>query len=299
MLFRPLLLLIIKVKIMNKILNNKVVTYLQTQESLDILPKCYPNLTAINVASFHFGFTNAPGPIVPYIHLNDNVPEDPIFNTLWKTMNQAQSNGVLVIAMLGGAGGAYGQLFGQNDYDIFYPMLVKMLRKYNFDGIDLDVEEQVSQADIARLIDDLRKDFPNNFYITSAPVCSALQTGNDPLSGINWFLLKDKIDWFNVQFYSGFGTLSNENDYITIINQGYSPNQIVGGALSNPNNGSGYVAIQDVMNTLVALNIKYEGDLGGAMGWEYYNSNDSSETVNPEGWCSQMKQSVEALAKLV
>lgn len=266
-------------------INNRVVVYLQSQENLILLPKCYENLTAINLSSFHLGYT--PETKSPYIHLNDNVPEDPKFFMLWEEMRQAQLKGVLLFAMLGGAGGAYASLFG--NYNTLYPILVNMLKKYNFNGIDLDVEEQVSQADIQKLISDLRSDFPNNFYITSAPVCLALQTGKDPLSGINWFALKDQIDWFNVQFYSGFGTLANTNDYQIIIDQGYTPNQILGGALTNNDNGSGYVDISTVSKTLSALNIKYNGQLGGTMGWEFYNANDSFEKIDPIGWTFAMK----------
>lgn len=271
---------------------NRVVVYLQSEQNLNLLPQCYANITAINVSSFHVGYTQAPGPIIPYIHLNDNVPEDPMFDSLWVAMKQAQQNGVRMIAMLGGAGGAYASLFGQNNYNVFYPMLVNMLKKYQFDGIDLDVEEQVSQTNIEMLISDLRRDFPANFYITSAPVCSALQTGIDPLSGINWFPLKGQIDWFNVQFYSGFGSLEDVTDYNSIISQGYAPSQILGGALTNPNNGGGYVNIANVVSTLTDLNAQYGGQIGGAMGWEYYNANDPSENAIPPGWAQAMKNAV-------
>jgi len=279
---------------MNTPLSNRVVVYLQSQKNLDLLPKCYTNLTAINLSSFHFGFTKPRiGPPAPYIHLNDNDPDDPMFDSLWKDMEAAQAKGVLLIAMLGGAGGAYSTLFGQNNYDIFYPMFVAMLKKYKFQGVDLDVEETVSQADIEKLIADLRKDFPTDFYITSAPVCIALQSGNDdPFSGINWYSIKDSIDWFNVQFYSGFGSLETPDDYTSIIDNGFSPAQILGGALTNPGNGGGYVAIATIVKTLRTLNNTYSGQIGGAMGWEYYNANNASGQEDPVGWASAMKSAV-------
>jgi hypothetical protein len=271
--------------------SNRVVVYLQSQHSWNLIPSCSANLTAINISSFHFGFSNDPVP-VPYIHLNDNLPGDPMFGALWKNMQGAQENGVLMIAMLGGAGGAYTTLFGPGNYDTFYPILVSTLKEYNFNGVDLDVEESVSLANMQQLISDLRRDFPTNFYITSAPVCSSLIEGQDPFAGINWADLKADIDWFNVQFYSGFGTLESTDDYNAIIKAGYAPQQILGGALTNSSNGSGYVEIATVCATLSALNQKYAGQLGGTMGWEFFNANDISENINPIGWCKVMKAAV-------
>lgn len=270
--------------------SNRVVVYIQTLQNLNLLPQCYSNLTAINLSSFHFGYDTIGGNKVPYIHLNDNSPGDPMYYNLWPQMHQAQQAGVSLIAMLGGAGGAYTTLF--NDYKTFYPMFVNMLKTYQFNGVDLDVEEMVQQSDIQKFITDLRNDFPSNFYITSAPVCQALRTGSDPLSGINWFTLKSKIDWFNVQFYSNYGSLKNVNDYMDIIQQGYSPQQIVGGALTNPNDGYGYVPIATVAQTLYTLNQRFNKQMGGAMGWEYFNANNTSESSDPVGWATAMKNAV-------
>lgn len=266
----------------------RVVVYLQSQSNLATLPASYANLTAINLSSFHFGYNPDN---TPYIHLNDNDPDYPPFlKTVWPAMKQAQLAGVKVIAMLGGAGGAYTTLFA--NYDTFYPMWVKFLRTYGLDGVDLDVEEPVSQANIQMLISDLRRDFPTNFYITSAPVAYALSSGNDPLSGIDWAPLASSLDWFNVQFYSGYGSLRTTADYESIIAQGYSPAQILGGALTNRSNGSGYVPIATVCQTLASLAAKYPGQFGGAMGWEQFNANNTNEVIDPPGWCAAMNVAV-------
>ncbi len=265
----------------------RVVVYLQSQQNLNLLPQCYDHLTAINVSSIHFG-NNPDGS--PYIHLNDNDPNDPIFDQLWKDMASAQDGGVKVMLMVGGAGGAYTELF--NNYDTFYPLLVKTIQNYNINGIDLDVEERVTLDNIQKLISDLRRDFPSNFFITSAPVASSLISGNDPFAGINWADVKDQIDWFNVQFYSGFGTLSNTSDYEAIINAGYPSSQILGGSLTNPNDGSGYVPISILCETLGALSTQYGTSFGGAMGWEYFNANNISDQEDPVGWCKAMNSAV-------
>jgi hypothetical protein len=157
--------------------SNRVVLYLQNQSTLDQLPTCFPGLTAINLSSFHFGY-NADGS--PYIHLNDLDPGDPSYQSvLWPLIKQAQQAGVKVIAMLGGAGGAYGRLF--SDYQTFCPMWEQMLDEYGLDGVDLDVEETVAQANMAQFIADLRG-HSSSLLITAAPVATALSSGSDPLS---------------------------------------------------------------------------------------------------------------------
>ncbi len=264
----------------------RVVVYLQTQQSLDQLPACFPGLSAITLSAFHFGY-NPDGS--PYIHLNNNDPGSGPNAAIWPLMAQARRAGVNVVAMVGGAGGAYGRLFAA--YDTFYPMWRAMLTDYHLDGVDLDVEEQVAQDDIARFIADLRRDLPS-LLITAAPVASALQGGTDPLSGIDWRPLAPSLDWFNVQFYSGFGTLSGPDDYERIIQAGFPPKQILGGALTNDGDGGGYVAIPQVCATLAELQAKYGGQMGGTMGWEYFNALNVRETVDPPGWVNAMRKAV-------
>jgi hypothetical protein len=77
--------------------NARVVVYLQTLQNLNLLPQCYSNLTAINLSSFHFGFNKDRS---PYIHLNDNDPDDPMYDSLWPQLREAQHNGVKLVAML-------------------------------------------------------------------------------------------------------------------------------------------------------------------------------------------------------
>lgn len=264
----------------------KTIVYLQTLGDLSTyLPECYGNLDVINVSSFHFGFDGN----TPYIHINDTNPDDPSNDMLWTAMKNAQQNNIQVFAMVGGAGGAYTQLFAH--YDLFYPLLKSTIQTYGFQGVDLDVEEAVTLANMQQLIGDLRRDFPTNFTITAAPVCSALQTGHDPFAGIDWSTLKSSIDWFNVQFYSSFGTLATPSDYNKIIAQGYAPSQIVGGALTNNSDGSGYVHIAVVAATLKTLTQQH-GSIAGTMGWEFYNANNIIDQPDPAGWCAVMRKAV-------
>src|SRR4029077_7261638 len=116
----------------------------------------------VMVAAFHLGYNSDN---TPYIHLNDNVPGDPMFDVMWGEVATLQSKGVTVRMMLGGAAqGSYQLLFSQ--WDTFYPILKSTLQQYSLDGIDLDVEENVSLTNIKKVIDQLNRDFGSNFIIT-------------------------------------------------------------------------------------------------------------------------------------
>ena len=60
---------------------------------------------------------------------------------MWTEIEECQKNGIKIILMLGGAGGAFNDLFEK--YDIYFPMLMDTILVYKLDGIDLDIEESV------------------------------------------------------------------------------------------------------------------------------------------------------------
>jgi len=229
-----------------------------------------PITTDVMVAAFHLGY-NTNG--TPYIHLNDNVPSDPMFKVMWKQVATLQKHGVTVRMMLGGAAqGSYQDLFSH--WDTFYPILKHTLRHYKLNGIDLDIEETVSLADAKKLIDQLNKDFGKKFIMTMAPVASALWGGSN-LSGFSYLDLNKspegkRINWFNGQFYSGFATLETPSDYEHAAEY-FPADKIVAGMLSNPLNGNGFVPLNTVAKTLKKLVAKYP-TFGGVSAWEYFNS---------------------------
>ena len=59
--------------------------------------------------------------------------------------------------MVGGAGGAFQTLF--SNFETYYNLLKQTLIKYNLDGIDLDIEEEVSLENVKLLINKLSIDF--------------------------------------------------------------------------------------------------------------------------------------------
>jgi hypothetical protein len=276
----------------------RVIYYYQTQYNNGIYASLSPIWTTLNpstgkpyvtdvmVAAFHLGYdTNG----APYIHLNDNPPTDPMFTTMWQEVATLQSYGVTVRMMLGGAAqGSYADLF--THWGAFYPILQQTLQQYKLNGIDLDIEEDVSLTHAEQLIGNLSADFGSQFLITMSPVASALWGGAN-LSGFSYPQLYQtpagaKIAWFNGQFYSGFATLASPTDYEQVVNAGYPPDKIVGGMIANPSDGSGYVSIPTVANTVHSLVTQYS-HFGGVAAWEYFNA-EPGGTANPIEWAVDM-----------
>jgi hypothetical protein len=276
----------------------RVIYYYQTQYSngsyvslAPILHTLNPNtgkpyVTDVLVAAFHLGYDSNNA---PYIHLNDNPPGDPMFDVMWPQVAKLQSSGITARMMLGGgAAGSYAVLFAH--WNTFYPILKQTLQQYDLNGIDLDVEENVSLSDAEKLIDRLHRDFGNAFIITLAPVASALYGGAN-LSGFDYKQLYDspsgaRISWFNGQFYSGFGSLISTATYDRIVSFGYPPDKVVAGMIANPTDGSGFVAIDTVRNTVKQLVTKYP-TFGGVFAWEYFNALPGGP-AKPAKWSAVM-----------
>jgi chitinase len=250
-----------------------------------------PYVTDVMVAAFHLGYDSTGA---PYIHLNDNPPWDPMFDTMWQEVATLQSYGVTVRMMLGGAAqGSYQDLFGA--WSTFYPILAQTLQHYKLNGIDLDIEENVTLPDAEMLIDQLESNFGSQFRITMSPVASALWGGAN-LSGFSYPQLYAspagaKIAWFNGQFYSGFATLASTTDYDKVIQFGYPANKVVGGMIANPADGSGFVPMGTISTTVTALVGQY-ANFGGVAAWEYYNALPGN-TSDPVEWAVDMAKSMQ------
>ncbi|KJK76262.1 hypothetical protein H634G_08402 [Metarhizium anisopliae BRIP 53293] len=229
------------------------------------------------------------------IHLNDYPPSNPMFYTLWNETAVMKNAGVKIMGMVGGAApGSFssGTLDGDKaTFNKYYGQLRDVIKKFKLQGLDIDVEQAMSQAGIERLVDKLRSDFGPSFIITLAPVASALSDGGN-LSGFDYKLLDSrkgsKIHFYNGQFYSGFGTMSRPTDYTTIVSNGFSASRVVAGQLTSPSNGYGYIPYEQLNATVISLRDKY-GQIGGVMGWEYFNSAPGG-TDEPWKWAQIMTQ---------
>ncbi|KAM7204231.1 Glycoside hydrolase superfamily [Naviculisporaceae sp. PSN 640] len=241
------------------------------------------------------------------IHLNDHPPNHPRYHTLWNETAVMKSAGVKVMAMVGGAAaGSFAKdtldapstPSGNKTFEASYSLLHNTLRKYNLDGIDIDVEEPMSQFGITRLVRRLRADFGLDFIITLSPVATAIEKppygkkGAVNLSGFDYFLLDQDegylIDFYNAQFYNGWGDLGdNGHQYKRIINTGeWDPKRIVAGQLTSPDNGYGYVDFLQLGWTVAMLRSTF-GEFGGIMGWEYFNGEPGGSS-EPWRWAQEM-----------
>lgn len=250
-------------------------------------------LTHLIVCSFHI---NAGG----VIHLNDYPPDDPLFYTVWNETIVMQQAGVKVMGMVGGAasGSFTTQTLDGDDaaFEYYYGQLHDVISQYGLQGMDLDVEQSMSQSGIQRLVSRLYLDFGDDFIVTLAPVASAMRDGSN-LSGFDYYTLASEtvtaagtsmVDFYNVQFYSGFGTMASTADFESLVNHGWDPSVIVAGQLTNPSNGGGYTTTSALNQTVISLMAEY-GTIGGIMGWEYFNSEPGEEAA-PWVWAQEMTE---------
>lgn len=244
-------------------------------------------LTHLIVCSFHINLGSE-------VHLNDFPPSNSRFNTLWEEAAVMQQAGVRVMGMIGGA--AAGSFTTQTldstnatTFEHYYGQLHDVIQQYNLQGMDLDVEQSMSQSGITRLVNRLYQDFGAGFEITLAPVASALNGGGN-LSGFNYATLEgqagSQISFYNGQFYNGFGSMATPAAYENVISHGWDPKKVVVGQITTPANGGQFVAFDVLNNTIRTLQAEF-GQIGGIMGWEYFNSQPGG-TAEPWEWAQEM-----------
>jgi len=108
-----------------------------------------------------------------------------------------------------------------------------------------------------------------------APVASDLSGGSEFSGGFSYSQLESDvgsdINWYNAQFYCGWGDLSSTSNYDAVIANGFPASQVVAGTVTNSANCSGYVDPGTLANTLSSLAGEYS-DFAGVAGWEYFNA---------------------------
>ena len=259
---------------------------------LPLITKQHIALTHLIVGALH---VHANGTI----HLNDHPPSHARFATLWNETrilqqpqqpsptleaSQKTSGGIKILAMLGGA--ARGSFSPSTldappsapaTFERAYGLLRDTITAHRLDGVDLDVEEHMSQAGIARLVERLRADFGAGFVVCLAPVASALVGGGGGnLSGFDYGVLergvgRRMVGWYNAQFYNGFGEMGGTAGFDRVVASGWDPRRVVVGQLTHPGNGgAGFVRHEVLGRTVEVLRRRY-GEIGGVAGWEYFN----------------------------
>jgi len=175
-------------------------THFHNDEYISMLPLLEENTSVTHIILAAIHLNDDPN----HITLNDDIYTDPKNDLVWAEAAVMQSSGVKVLGMLGGAAkGSYQKLDGDRlSFLRYYEPLRRMIKAIGLDGIDLDVEEDMSLAGIVRLIDQLKFDFGGAFIITLAPVATALQ-GLRHLSGFDYEALEKAmgrhIAWYNTQ----------------------------------------------------------------------------------------------------
>lgn len=194
-------------------------------------------------------------------------------------------------------------------FEAYYLPLADMIRRYALQGLDLDIEEPTPLPLVRSLISRLKTDFGTSFIITLAPVAPGLIAakpyltsltrrllhkdltgaselvkalvkpellhGRRSLSGFNHFHLEASeegrlVEWYNVQFYCGWGDASNTAGIDSMVESGWDPKRLVLGVLTSPQCGHGFVSTPALKNTVQELKGKYGANgFGGVMGWEY------------------------------
>ena len=251
----------------------RIIYYYQTFCELNkILQKpCY--VTHIHLASIHFGLDDNNK---PYIHLNNYEPYNSKFDSVWTELEKATELGITVILMVGGAGSAFYDLF--SNYKTYYPLLKELIQEKRniIKGIDLDIEEEVDIEDVKMLINNINKDFGNEFIITMAPIQSSLE---HDVPGMGDFIYKDLykseegklISYFNTQFYFDY----SKTGYDQIVKNGYPAEKIVMGMITNQNIDNDYLELQKTFQ-------EYHPNFGGVFIWEYFNA--------PDDWLDTIKK---------
>lgn len=136
-------------------------------------------------------------------------------------MCAAKDAGLTTLMSIGGAAAGI-DLGSSTVADRFVETVVPILKKCNFDGIDIDIETgltgsgnisqlSASQANLIRIIDGVLARMPSNFGLTMAPE-TAYVTGGSITYGSIWgaylpivkkYADNGRLWWLNMQYYNG------------------------------------------------------------------------------------------------
>ena len=257
----------------------RTIYYYQTFVGLQKIFSHVQDIDVITISSIHFdkdkyGLKN--------IYLNDNLPTDSKFNDLWWETKLLYQQGVTIMLMIGGAGGAYQELF--SDFKTYYPLLKNLLElQDHIGGINIDIEEEVSLDKVKMLLRLLKQDFPH-FKISMAPIAESMISDSPGMGGFSYKDLYNSyeerlIDWFNVQAYDSFSF----ETYDKIIQNGYPPEKIVIGHESGQfTKDTFHIAINEVSKI-----VKKYPSMSGVYDWEYLNAPPVEN--DPSQWAHRMK----------
>jgi alkaline phosphatase D len=238
---------------------------------------------------------------VLHLTLNDNDPDDPYYDEVWKEKAALQAKGVKTLLLIGGAAhGTISELdyapgsfeHNQERFEVAYSLVRDLLIRKNFDGLDLDVEEPMTQSGAERFIRRIRQDFSKSFFVTMSPMAPGLQGGRE-LSLLDYSSLEQTcghmINWYHVQFYNGWGSAGDAEGYEKLVETGFEPSRLVLAILSSPVHGHGFVGMEDLGGALDVIN-KGHPAFAGVACWEYFASGRKGKEGAPseKRWYSRL-----------
>nr|QED08860.1 endochitinase [Trichoderma koningiopsis] len=153
-------------------------------------------------------------------------------------MCEAKAAGATILMSIGGAAAGI-DLSSSAVADKFIATIVPILKQYNFDGIDIDIETgltgsgnintlSTSQANLIRIIDGVLAAMPSNFGLTMAPETPYV-TGGSVTYGSIWgsylpiiqkYLQNGRLWWLNMQYYN--------DDYYGCSGDSYAAGTVAG-----------------------------------------------------------------------
>ncbi|WP_447036096.1 chitinase [Streptomyces sp. DSM 118878] len=216
-------------------------------------------------------------------------------------MCRAKADGATILMSIGGATAGI-DLSSSKVADRFVETIVPILQKYNFDGIDIDIETGLvssgnikqlspSQSNLIRIIDGVLARMPSNFGLTMAPE-TAYVTGGSVVYGSIWgaylpvikkYADNGRLWWLNMQYYNGSMYGCSGDSYAAGTVQGFTKqtdcldkglviqgttikvpyDKQVPGLPAQPGAGGGYMA----PNLVTQAWNTYNGALKGLMTW--------------------------------
>jgi hypothetical protein len=195
-------------------------------------------------------------------------------------------------------------------FHAYYDPLLAILHAHNIQGLDIDIEESVPISMPLRLLRQLHTDLGSDFILTMAPVASALLKNGSGLHGFPQHDMDDQateptrpngklVNWYNAQFYNGWGDASSTDMYDRIISEGgWSPDRIVMGVLTNPGDGgSGFVQLPTLKSVVGSLGAKH-ATFGCAVGWEYWAAGTGDGIAEPWMWVKALGDVIATFASM-
>ncbi|MEW2273365.1 chitinase [Streptomyces sp. SID685] len=221
-------------------------------------------------------------------------------------MCAAKASGETILLSIGGATAGI-DLNSSAVADKFVSTVVPILKQYNFDGIDIDIETgltgsgninqlSTSQANLVRIIDGILAQMPAGFGLTMAPE-TAYVTGGSITYGSIWgaylpvikkYADNGRLWWLNMQYYNGSmygcsgdsyeaGTVAGFTAQTDCLNKGLVVqgttvkvpyDKQVPGLPAQPGAGGGYMSPSLVAQSLGHYGTSLKGLMDWSLNWD-------------------------------